>query len=80
MEFWKVLIILIEIKKRRQIFARLGENPIKIWNFWEKFLNLDTKISMENWFFTNFLTHLQGLLSFYTPLEHTKIFGVGLGR
>ena len=30
-------------------------------------------------FFTHFLSHLPGVLSFYTPLEHTKIFGVGLG-
>ena len=30
---------------------------------------------MENWFFTQFLYHLPGLLSFYTPLQHTKIGG-----
>ena len=35
---------------------------------------------MENWFFTHFLSHLPGLLSFYTPLEHTKTFGIGLGE
>ena len=33
MEFWKFLIILNEIKKQQQIFARLGKIPIKIWNF-----------------------------------------------
>ena len=33
MEFWKALKILKEIKKQRQIFARLGEKPIKIWYF-----------------------------------------------
>ena len=35
---------------------------------------------MENWFFkTHFLSHPPGLLSFYTPQEHTKDFGVSLG-
>ena len=29
--------------------------------------------------FTHFLSDLPGLLSFYTPLQHTKILGVGLG-
>ena len=45
-----------------------------------KFSNLHTKISIENWFFIHFLSHLPGLLSFYTPLEHTKIFFGWLGR
>ena len=44
-----------------------------------KFLNLHTKISMENWFSTHYLFHLPGDLSFYTPLEHTKTSGVGGG-
>ena len=43
------------------------------------FSNLHTKISMENWFFTHFLSHLPGLVSFYTLLEHSKNFWVGLG-
>ena len=30
-------------------------------------------------FFTHFLSHLTGLLSFYTPLEHAKTLGVRLG-
>ena len=39
-----------------------------------KILNLHTKISMENWLFTNFLAHLPGLLPFYTTLENNTIF------
>ena len=34
---------------------------------------------MENRFFTHFFSNLPGLLSFYTPLEHTQNFCVGLG-
>ena len=36
--YWKNLIIQKEIMKpKRQIFASLGEKPIKIWNVWENF-------------------------------------------
>ena len=34
MEFWKILIILKEIKKPSDKF---GDKPIKIWTFWENF-------------------------------------------
>ena len=35
---------------------------------------------MENGFFTHFLSHLPGLLSFYKALQHPKIWGWGEGR
>ena len=34
---------------------------------------------MENWFIIHFLSHLPGLLSVCTPLQHNKIFGDGGG-
>ena len=60
-------------------FSKMLKKINEKFTILRKFSNLHTKISMENWFFTHFLSHLPGLVSFYTPLEHTKIFWVGLG-
>ena len=56
------------------IICRLGEKPIKIWNFWEKF---EIYIQRSQWkidFFTHFLCDLPGSVSFYTILEKGTIF------
>ena len=75
-DFWKSLTILKEIKKHSCKFFRVWEKPIKIWNFWEIF---EIYIQKSQWkiIFTLFLSHLPRLLSFYTHLQHTKIWGVG---
>ena len=39
-----------------------------------QFWNLHIKISMENWLFIHFLSHLPGPWSFYTALENKTIF------
>ena len=74
MAYWKSLIILKEIKKAANFWAFGG--TIYDLKFLRKFSNLDIKISGENWFFTNFLSHPPAILSFYTPLEHNNIFGL----
>ena len=65
----------------------LAKNQFR-FEIFEKFLKFTyTQITIENWFFTHFLSHHPGLLSFYTPLEHTKFlvlawatFAVGCGE
>ena len=72
MEFWNSLIILKEIKKSSDKFLRVwAKNQLRFGVF-EKILNLHTKLSMEV-IFTHFLSHLPGLLWFYTPLQPFKI-------
>ena len=61
-----------------KIFKKLSKNQCKISNF-EKIFKFTYKNLNGKLIFTHFLSHLPGFLSFYTPLEHTKIFGVGLG-
>ena len=55
-------------------FQKMLKKQWKIYNFEKNFKftykNLNGKL-----IFTHFLSHLP----FYTPLEHTKFFGVGLG-
>ena len=72
----------------RRVLGPRGEAPgrrrnfqdflklMKIYYLCEHFQIFHTKISMENLFFPHFLSHLSGLLSFYAPLEHTKLFGL----
>ena len=42
-------------------------------NFWQ-ILNFHKKFSMENWFYTEFLSHPPAPLSFYTALQNNTIF------
>ena len=77
MDYSKSFIILKEIWKpydkplrffaKNQLRFEIFENIFKF-----TYKNLNGKL-----IFTHFLSPLPGLLSFYTPLEHTKIFGVG---
>ena len=79
MDYGKSLIILKEIRKPSgKIFRVWGKTQLtfemyaKIFQF--TYRNLNGKL-----IFAYFLSHLPGLLLFYTPLEHSKILGIGLG-
>ena len=80
MEFWKDLVILKEIKKHSDKILRVSAKNQLRFEIFEKILkfrhqNLNGKV-----IFTHFLSHLPGQLSFYAPLQHTKIWGwVGWG-
>ena len=79
MDFWKSLIILKEIEKPTGKYLRFSAKTQLKLEIFEKRFKFTYKTSMESWFLTYFLSHLPWLLSFYTHLEHTKFFGVGLG-
>ena len=66
---WKSLIIIKEIMKLRGILLRVWDKNQLLFEFLGKFKHLDTKISMENWYFTHFLSDLPGPLSFYRALK-----------
>ena len=73
MHFWKILIILKQIKKPTGKFLRvLAKNQLR-FDIFEKILKCTIKNLNGKLIFTHFHSHLQGPLSFYTPLEHTKI-------
>ena len=78
-----VLFYIGEIKNlaffQTRNFSQIFKKSMKNLQFFRKFSNLNTKISIKNWFFTNFLSHLLWLLSFYTPLEHNKSLGLDWG-
>ena len=79
MEFWNFLIILKEIKKASGKYLSVWAKKQLRFEIFEKTLKFSYKNLNEKLIFSHFLSHLPGLLSFYAPLEHTKIFGVGLG-
>ena len=55
-------------------FCAFGLKTNRDWNLMRKFWNLHIEISMENWHFIHFLSHLPRPLSFYTALENNTIF------
>ena len=79
MDYGKSLIILKEIRKPSGKLLRVWGKTKLRFEIYEKtfqfaYRNLNGKL-----IFTHFLSHLPGPLLFYTPLEHTKILGIGLG-
>ena len=78
MEFWLSLIVREEIKKSSGRFLRVWAKH----QWWLKFVEIPLKFTYKNlketFIFTIFLSYRPGLFSFYTPLEHSKIW-VGVG-
>ena len=73
MGYWKALIILKEIRLAAN-FCAFGLKTNEDLNSLRKILNLHMKIAMDNWLFTNFLSHLPRPLSFSTALKNNTIF------
>ena len=71
----KSLIILKEIEKLSGKFLRVwAKNQLRFKIFRENFKIYIQKISIENLFFTHFLSDLPRPLSVYTTLENNIIF------
>ena len=77
--YWKSLIIQKEIKKPSGKSLRFWAKNQLRFEIFEKMFKFTYKNLNGKLIFSHFLSHLPGLLSFYTPLEHNKIFGVGFG-
>ena len=75
MEFWKDLIILKESKKPRDKFLRVWAKNQLRFEMFEKILKFTYQNLNGKVIFIHFLSNLPGLLSFYTPLQPSKIWG-----
>ena len=78
MEFWKALIISKEIKKPSdKIFERLGNKPIKIWNFWENSKMYMQKSQWKIDFLPIFLQSSTTFVILYTSTTFQNLGGRG---
>ena len=70
----KSLLISKEVRILAANFCSFWKKPINLCKFLRKFWFLHTRILIDNWFFTHFLSDLQGPVSFNTTLENNTIF------